>query len=129
MSQRGLALPEDTLFGGKRANWLGGQSKDLVYGRTPGDQRSFDQAFSGLPQRAQIDLQKGTDPVVMIEAQPLTIGHCDEKEINQDLLPGQVADEPAGDKPMIDPTEGARNLPDPVRIDEPSCIHRRRLRV
>ena len=117
-----MALSEEPFFGGERTDRLRRQGKNLVYGRTPGDQSPFREVFSGLAQRGEIDLQQGTDPVVMIEAQSLTIGHSDEKEINQDLLSGQIADESAGNKSVIDPTEGARYLPDPVMIDEPSCI-------
>jgi elongation factor Ts len=50
-------------------------------------------------------------------------------ERENEIYRAQVADKPAGDKPVIDPAEGACDLSDPVRIDEPSCIHRRRLRV
>jgi hypothetical protein len=101
------------LFRGDK-NRVGWQRQDLVKRGIIGHERSQHQAFSGLAQRNQVDLQKGGDSVVMIETQSTSIRNGHQEEVKNNLDGGKVSQEPTGDEPVIDPTEGAFDLSDSV---------------
>jgi len=101
------------LSGGKkdRTRW---QRQDLIKRGIIGHERSQHQAFSGLAQRNQVDLQKGGDSVVMIETQSTSIRNGHQEEVKNHLDGRKVPQKPTGDEPVIDPTEGAFDLSDSV---------------
>jgi hypothetical protein len=94
-----------------RTRW---QRQDLVKRGIIGQERSEHQPFPGLAQGNQIDLQKGGDSVVMIETQSISIRDSDQEKVKNNLDGGKVSQEPTGDEPVIDPTEGAFDLSDSV---------------
>ncbi len=51
--------------------------------------------------------------VIMIEADPVSVGNGHQKKIEQDLHGGKIPKKSAGDKTMIDPAERSLNLTDP----------------
>jgi len=90
------------------------QREDLIKRRFVGDKRTSDQSLSGFTQGGQIDLQKGSDAIIMIKAQSVSIRDSDQKEIQKDLDHGQIVEESSRYESVVDPAEGAFDLSDTV---------------
>jgi hypothetical protein len=104
------------LFSGWRSNGLRWQRKNLIERRFIGQERTLHHSIPRFTQSGQINLQKRGYSIIMIKTQSMTIRDSNQKEIEEDLDHGKIMEEPFGDKAVIDPTEGAFDLSDPVRI-------------
>jgi hypothetical protein len=100
-----------------------GQGEDLVEGRLISHERPLDQSFSGLPQGGQVDLQKAGDSVIVVEAQSMAVGDSDQKEIEKDFQGREISQKSSRDETMIDPAEGAFDLSEPLRKENPFDLH------
>jgi hypothetical protein len=108
-----LFLP---LFFGWKKDWLRRQREDLIKRKFVGDKRSPDQAFPGFPKSGQINLQKGSDAIIVIKTQSVTIRDGDQEEIKKNLDHREIMEETLCYKAVINPTEGAFNLSDSVWV-------------
>ena len=61
------------------------ETEDLIKGRLIGYQRSHDQALPCLTQGGKGDLKDAAYPVIMIEADTITIRYSHQEKIDKDL--------------------------------------------
>ena len=106
------------LFFGRKGDGLRRQRKHLIEGWFISQERAINQRLAGFAQSGQIDLQKRSHAIIVIEAQAVTIRDGDQKEIEENLDHGKLMEEPSSDKTMIDPTEGAFDLSNSVRTKD-----------
>jgi len=81
-------------------------------------QRPQDQSFSGLPQGGKVNLEKAGNAVILIKAQPVSIGNRDQKKIEKDFQGGKVSQEPPCNEAMIGPAERALDLSDSLGAEK-----------
>jgi len=71
----------------------------------------------------EIDLQKGADGIIAVAGKAMPVPGQNQEQVQEDLLSIQRGQKTVGQKAVGDEAEPARDLPDPVRIENPFGQH------
>jgi hypothetical protein len=120
----GVFVPH-LLFSFERG-WLGsmpGQRQDLERAAVEGYEVLFNEAIPCRDELIHGDFQKGAHPVIGVKRQAVSVGHEHQEQVEQKFTVGEGVEKTLFEEAMLDKSEGAGDLTDPVGTKDDFLHH------
>jgi hypothetical protein len=100
-----------------------GQRQDLEVATVKGDEVLFNEPVPCQEELVDRDSQKGAHLVIGVKRQAVSVGHEDQKQVEQKFTVSEVIEKPLFEESMLDKPESTVNLTDPVGTNDDFFHH------